>query len=228
MTKTQERSKGNNNNGNAIAIAVNPLLVTPSLLNSWGYIYLAPMNVREAENDTICIEDKAEILREKATEDFLKTLNRIPSEPNEAMQKGIDFERDCYLGKTPISPIIKGGAFQIVGKKETEINGEKVLLYGRLDVLKNGTIYDIKRVRQYKVQKYAKSYQHGFYMDLFQEANEFTYLVYDDNEKLHQETYYRGQYKPTECVVSEFFDWLKEYDLWETYKRFWRKGEKTK
>lgn len=218
MTKTQERSKESNSvaDGNA------PLLVTPSLLNSWGYIFLAPLNVREAESDAICIEDKAELLRAKATEDFIKTLNRVPSEPNEAMQKGIDFERDCYLGKTPISPIIEGGAFQIVGKKEVEINGEKVLLYGRLDVLKNGTIYDIKRVRQYKTQKYLRSYQHGFYLDLFQEAQDFTYLVYDDKERLHKETYYRGQYEPTESIVKEFFAWLKQYDLWETYVRFWK------
>ncbi len=199
------------------------LLVTPSLLNSWAYIFQALLNAKEAESDQICLEDKADLIREKAKREFIETLQRVEKPPNEAMQKGIDFERDCYLGKTPISPIIEGGAFQIVGKKNVTINGVGVLLYGRLDVLKNGTIYDIKRVRQYKAQKYIKSYQHGFYLDLFEEADTFTYLVYDDSEKLHQETYYRGQYTPTETAVAEFFGWLKMNDLWDIYEQNWKR-----
>lgn len=221
MTRKQERSRGSN--GIAVGdINTTPFLVTPSLLNSWAYIFLASQNVREAASDTMCLEDKAEQASERAKEEFIDTLKKVEKPPNEAMQKGIDFERECYLGNTPISPIIEGGAFQIVGKKEVIIDNIPVLLYGRLDVLKNGTIYDIKRVRQYKTQKYLKSYQHGFYLDLFEEASMFTYLAYDDGEKLHQETYYRGQCKPTETVVKEFFGWLKMNNLWEIYEDNWK------
>lgn len=221
MIKTQERSRGSN----GIAVGdtnATPFLVTPSLLNSWAYIFLASQNVREAASDAMCLEDKADQASERAKEEFIDTLKKVEKPPNEAMQKGIDFERECYLGNTPISPIIEGGAFQIVGKKNVIIDDIPVLLYGRLDVLKNGTIYDIKRVRQYKAQKYLKSYQHGFYLDLFEEASTFTYLAYDDGEKLHQETYYRGQYIPTETVVKEFFGWLKINNLWEIYEEHWK------
>lgn len=221
MIKTQERSKENNSITNGDTNAT-PFLVTPSLLNSWAYIFLASQNVREAASDTMCLEDKADQASERAKEEFIDTLKKVEKPPNEAMQKGIDFERECYLGNTPISQIIEGGAFQIVGKKNVIIDDIPVLLYGRLDVLKNGTIYDIKRVRQYKAQKYLKSYQHGFYLDLFEEASTFTYLAYDDGEKLHQETYYRGQYTPTETVVKEFFGWLKLNDLLEIYEEHWK------
>ena len=221
MIKTQERSGISNRDSIADGNVV-PFLVTPSLLNSWAYIFLASQNVREAASDTMCLEDKADQASERAKEEFIDTLKKVKKPPNEAMQKGIDFERECYLGNTPISPIIEGGAFQIVGKKNVIIDDIPVLLYGRLDVLKNGTIYDIKRVRQYKAQKYLKSYQHGFYLDLFEEASAFTYLAYDDGEKLHQETYYRGQYTPTETVVKEFFGWLKLNNLWEIYEEHWK------
>ena len=199
----------------------NSLLITPSLLNSWAYTWLAGDNVREAEADEICIEDKRDLARKKALEEFLKTLNREPIPTNEAMQRGIQYEEDTYKGLTEASPYVEGGAFQIVGKKTEIIQGKEFLLYGRLDCLKGGIIYDIKRVSQYKVQKYLHSYQHGFYMDLFPTAKEFTYLVFDGN-KLHQETYYRNQYKPTIAVVNEFINWLRSHDLLELYLEKWK------
>lgn len=195
-------------------------LITPSLLNSWAYIWLSKLAVKEAESDTISLEDKQDLASKKAYEEFLNTLNRVKTPPNEYMLRGIEFEEECYKGNTCISPIIQGGAFQIVGKKEVEIDQTPFLMYGRLDVLKQGVIYDIKRVSQYRTQKYYYSHQHGFYMDLFPEATQFTYLAYDGS-KLHQETYYRGQYKPTETAISEFKQWLKENDLWETYESLW-------
>lgn len=196
------------------------LLITPSLLNSWAYIWLSKNLVREAESDTISLEDKQDLASERAYGEFLDTLHKVKKEPNEYMLRGIEFEEECYNGNTCISPIIQGGAFQIVGKKDVEIDNVPYLMYGRLDVLKQGIIYDIKRVSQYKTQKYFHSCQHGFYMDLFPEAKQFTYLAYD-GAKLHQETYYRGQYKPTDTVIMEFANWLRENNLWEDYERLW-------
>lgn len=195
-------------------------LITPSLLNSWLYIYECVNKVRESESDTICLEDKQSDAMVKAKGDFINTLNRIPSEPNQYMLDGIQFEQDCYDGKTCISPIIEGGAFQIVGKKNVIINGLNILMYGRLDVLKGGVIYDIKRVQKYNIQKYKWSAQHGFYLDLFNRAYKFEYLAYDGN-RLHREIYYKDEYKPTQEVISEFLNWLNNNNLLEIYKEKW-------
>ena len=197
-----------------------PLLVTPSLLNSWLYIWLSRDNVKESANDAICLEDKQDLAMQKAYDEFLGTLRREQTPPNENMLRGIQYEDDCYKGLTDASPIIKGGAFQIVGKKDVVVDSVPFLMYGRLDVLKNGIIYDIKRVTRYATQKYLHSAQHGFYLDLFTNANQFTYLAFDGN-KLHQETYYRGQYKPTEAILSDFIQWLRENNLWDVYASLW-------
>lgn len=197
-----------------------PLLVTPSLLNSWLYIWLSRANVKESANDAICLEDKQDLAMQKAYDEFLGTLRREQTPPNENMLRGIKYEDDCYKGLTDASPIIKGGAFQIVGKKNVIVDNVTFLMYGRLDVLKNGIIYDIKRVTRYATQKYLHSAQHGFYMDLFPNASQFTYLAFDGN-KLHQETYYRGQYKPTEAILSDFIQWLRENNLWDIYASLW-------
>lgn len=197
-----------------------PLLVTPSLLNSWLYIWLSRNNVKENANDAICLEDKQDLAMQKAYDEFLSTLRREQTPPNENMLRGIKYEDDCYKGLTDASPIIKGGAFQIVGKKDVVVDNVPFLMYGRLDVLKNGIIYDIKRVTRYATQKYLHSAQHGFYMDLFPNASQFTYLAFDGN-KLHQETYYRDQYKPTEAILSDFIQWLRENNLWDVYASLW-------
>lgn len=197
-------------------------LITPSLLNSWANIWNCVDYVRESEKDEISLEDKQSLAREKAFAEFLDTLGRIPSEPNDYMKKGIEFEEECYKGNTVISPIIENGAYQIAGKKVIEVIGLKILLYGRLDVLKGGTIYDIKRVVRYAPQKYQKSYQHPVYLELFPDAKQFTYLVYDDTEKLHTETYYRDECCDVKGVIADFIRWLKENDLFDVFISKWK------
>ena len=202
------------------AIVSSRYLITPSLLNSWARMWTCADFVKEEENDKISIDDKIDIAREKAKEEFINVLNRIPTPTNKYMQMGIDFEKECYDGTTCISPIINGGSYQIVGKKDTKIDGINFLMYGRLDVLKGGTIYDIKRVGRYSVQKYQKSYQHAFYLYLFSRAEKFTYLIYDGNN-LHTETYYRSDCVDIKSVVKMFIEWLKENDLIDIYLNKW-------
>lgn len=196
-------------------------LITPSLLNSWLWIWESAKGAKESERDIMSLEDKKTDAMAKAKEDFLRTLNRVPSEPNEYMLAGIQFERDCYEGKTPISPIIEGGQFQTVGKRNARVDGIDYLMYGRLDVLKGGIIYDIKRVWKYSPPKYAWSSQHGFYLDLFPRAKEFQYLIYD-GDRLHIEAYYPDEVKPTATIISQFSRWLGENGLLDTYKEKWK------
>lgn len=206
---------------NKVENSTETYLVTPSLLNAWGYIWYCESNVKEAESDLVCLEDKILIAREKAYNDFLNALNRVSTPPNKYMLEGIKFEEECYKGNTCISPIIDNGSFQIVGKKEVNIDGMNFLMYGRLDVLKGGTIYDIKRVVRYSLPKYKNSYQHRFYLDLFPSAYKFTYLIYD-GYKLHKETYYRDETIATEIIIHEFIEWLKQNNLIDLYKEKWK------
>lgn len=196
-------------------------VITPSLLNAWLWIYECVNNVRESEKDEISLDDKKAIAQDTAKESFINYLERIPGEPNKYMQLGIDFEEECYQGKTCISPIIKNGSFQVVGTKNIRIKNINFLMYGRLDVLKGGIIYDIKRVGYYKPNKYKWSAQHRFYLDLFKNAKYFEYLIYD-GDKLHTEVYYRENCTPTEEVIENFVNYLEENNLLEIFKDKWK------
>tara|TARA_R100000315_G_C5181176_1_gene105068 strand:+ start:144 stop:779 length:636 start_codon:yes stop_codon:yes gene_type:complete len=160
-------------------------LITPTLLNSLKY-YLG--------------SDYAN------REDFLKTLSREKFEPNEAMQKGIDFENDIQkvcdgtyryydfdcphedksVDKvidyekliTKLGEKVKGGYWQESVKKQFEVAGTKILLYGRCDVIKGDTIYDIKYTKNYNLGKFQESTQHLIYM-FCSGLDKFKYLVSD-------------------------------------------------
>lgn len=200
----------------------NVYLITPSLLNAWGWIWNCEDSVTESEKDEISLEDKKYNARLQAIEDFKKTLARIPSEPNKYMLEGIEFEEECYKGNTCVSPIIEDGAYQIVGKKYITVNGIKFLMYGRLDVLKGGIIYDIKRVWKYSLPKYAKSYQHQFYFELFPNAYKFEYLIYD-GKALHREVYFpNDDTNYISSVIKNFLNWLKVNGMLKLYLEKWK------
>lgn len=195
-------------------------LITPSLLNSWLNIYNCVDYVREGANDTMCLEDKQSIAIEKAKEEFINALKRVRSEPNEYMLAGIKYEEDTYKGQTRATPYVEGGAYQIVGKKEKYIGDRKFLLYGRLDCLKGGVIYDIKKVVRYAPGKYLKSCQHWVYLELFADARYFEYLV-DDGFTLHHEYYHREDMQDVNALINDFINYLKRENLIEIYEKYW-------
>lgn len=198
-------------------------LITTSLLNSWAYIWNCVDGVKEAETDKISFDEKLYNKQKNAYEGFVSALNRIKTPTNEFMQLGIDFEKDCYDGKTEFSKIIENGQFQVVGMKEIEVDGMKFLMYGILDVLKAGVIYDIKRVIKYSRPKYINSFQHNFYFCLYPNVKEFTYLIYD-GYKYHKESYYDVE-KAQDIIdgaIRDFINYLKERNLLEIYKEKWK------
>lgn len=185
-----------------------PLLITATLLNSWKYLF----NNQAGEES-----------QETLYNDFLKVLKREPTETTPAMALGNEFEKECYEGKVEgISEIIKGGAFQLSTSKIETIRNYNFLLYGRIDVLKNGIIYDIKRVGKYSdVQKYYTSVQHVMYLNLIPQAKEFKYLI-SDGECIYTETYDRNDIiEPIETTIINFVNWLKRNDLFDLYVEKW-------
>jgi hypothetical protein len=152
-------------------------LITPTLINSFQYY----------------IEDEFKSPADSRA-DFLKTLSKEKFKPTEAMQKGIDFEADIkakcdgYIlldgEENPnyetvcgeITGIVKDGLWQQTCKKELKIGNQEFLLYGKIDVIKRDTIYDIKYTSNYELGKFLGSAQHLIYL-YCTGLSKFKYLI---------------------------------------------------
>jgi len=197
-------------------------LITHTLLSSWLYA------MRENPYEDLTTETSA-------MDDFIKTLRREPKETSEAMQNGIEFENlvaDILVGHgdrsnswwdaaKAIADELRGAQLQFVAKKTVNICGDEFLLYGRLDALGAGTITDIKFSKRYDRGKYFNSTQHPMYMFLVPGASRFTYTISNGNEVWH-ETYRRDETPPIIPIIRDFIGWLRDRDLYDTYKQYWK------
>ena len=199
-------------------------LITKSLLEAWQYAY-----------------DCSEEYAEEARESFLRALRKEKEEPTEAMLNGIAFENLVYrianggfvgsplpknfAGAKKVAEIIKGSLIQVRAEKEIEVDGESFLVYGILDALKAGIIYDVKFLNKSMggaelAGKYRECSQHPAYLYIVPEATEFNYIV-SDGEDVYIERYERGDSPEIGAYISWFVDDLKRSGLWELYREFW-------
>ena len=183
------------------------LLLTQTLINSWLYLYQCDGEYYE-----------------KCYQDFLKTLKRIPLEDNEIFARGREFETQVLNGEyKEIYDIIKGGSYQVSKKKELVVDNLDFTVYGIADFIKNGVIYDTKRVNQYELQKYQYSSQHLIYLYLFDDCYEFTYLIVDNSDTTYEETYKRNDLTMSiETLIHNFISFLKENNLFNIYLENWK------
>lgn len=196
-------------------------LMTHSLLSSWLYAMKDnPYEDLTTEKDNF--------------QEFLTVLRREPTETNEAMQNGIEFEdlvtnilngdadtdHKWYEAAQKAARYVFGGLAQYRAKAETEIDGVTVLLYGRLDWLRAGVIYDTKFSKGYERGKYVTSTQHPMYFAIIPEAVEFVYIVSNGTD-VWTERYRRDEAADIRVIIADFFSWLKENNLWETYTEKW-------
>lgn len=155
-------------------------------------------------------------------EDFKKVLNKEQFEPTEAILKGFAFEK--YMQENYKETL--NGSYQLRLSKEC---GD-YLLYGILDCLKGGVIYDYKFSQNYEVGKFFGNYQTAMYLELVPEARKMVYLITNkfdsDNEiagDIFREEYERSSVvEPIEITVSKFINWLKQMNLYEVYQENWR------
>ena len=213
-------------------------LITASLLNSYQYY----------------IQDEFKSPADSRA-DFLKTLSRERFEPNEAMQKGIDFEYlikktcdwgnnvkgdwvnllkmkcqklkslgistfsdadnfitkniDYFLCIEEIGNIVKGGLWQQTCKKELTIGNQEFLLYGRTDVIKRDTIYDIKFTSNYELGKFIDSSQHRIYLYCLG-LPKFQYLISDGKEYWIEDYHnHEGIEDELKGMISDFMGYLE-------------------
>lgn len=198
-------------------------LITHSLLSAWSYVFG-------------CWEDG----KEAAYEDFLRTLNRLPSEETEAMRDGKAFEEEVYkeaagLPRKPhpkwesgikkVAAYIRNAPVQVRVKREIQVDGVTYLVYGILDALKAGVIYDVKYVTKSfgsvdLAGKYLDSSQHPAYFYMVPEAYEFNYLVSDGTD-LYKETYTPANTRPIADIIAEFIRSIDGMGLLDLYKEKW-------
>lgn len=184
-------------------------LITSSLLDSWQYLLKGQYGNMS---------------------DFLSTLKRQPHETTKAQQDGFDFEDYMIENYMPT----KNGQYQVkVSKEYTSLNGITYVLYGRLDCLKEGVIYDYKHTNKYEVGKFFNRCQTSMYMELVPEAYKMQYVIgikktqyqiQDVNDcpyNLYLEDYRREEVTPIEDVINRFEEWLNLTNLMETYKQYW-------
>ena len=193
-------------------------LMTQSLLNSWLYVYKAHEDYSEA-----------------AYGEFLQTLNKISKPPNEAMLAGINFEdavNAVTAGKIDpaavtdsvrrVAEIVQGGQPQVALYRNKTIAGIDFLLYGRLDYLKAGTVYDIKFSKNYEVGKFYESIQRPFYFGICPEALWFEYLI-SDGRDVFSERYGRSDdSNALERTITEFMEFLRSRNLLHIYFDKWQ------
>ena len=197
-------------------------MVTHSLLSIWLYaISENPYEDATTERDPMA--------------DFMATLKREPTPTTDAMQKGIDFENlvtaivngagdktnEWYYAANRVAGFVRGGILQYSAKKQVRIGTRDVLLYGRLDALKGGVIYDIKYTGHYEAGKFFDSTQHPMYLRLVPEAREFSYLV-SNGKEFWQETYRRDETADIDRIVANFYDWLDVQGLDALYRQHWQ------
>jgi len=202
-------------------------LITQSLISSWAYTFE-------------CFEG----CEEDAKQDFLRVLRKDRGEETEAMRNGKEFEKEVYLeasgyprkphpnwepGIRAVARIIQGAPIQVKCSRPLEVDGESFLVYGILDALKAGVIYDVKfRNKPFPNSendsgvygKYLNSAQHPFYFYIVPEAYEFQYLL-SDGVELYVETYHREDVRSAASIISEFICSIRGMGLLDLYKEKW-------
>ena len=189
------------------------LRITQSLLSAWEWSF---------KTDT-------------GYEDFLCTLRREKKPPTKAMLDGIAFENvlnnvlkgehiptdhEWYAPITEMARELDGAQQQVNLFRDIEVDGQAILLHGVLDYLREGEIWDCKFSKTYHLNKYLNSPQLLMYLSLVPEARRMTFIV-SDGKYVFRERYPRDIVEPIDLTIKYFYEYLKRYDLWETFTEKW-------
>ena len=129
-------------------------------------------------------------------------------------------EHPWFNAASKVADMVRGAKLQYVARKSVTIEGMDFLLYGRLDALKEGIIFDIKYSGSYERGKFRDSTQHPMYAELVPEAMNFTYVV-SNGYDVWTEVYWFDEISRIQPVIKDFIQWLQEMNLLDTYKEYW-------
>lgn len=187
--------------------------LTQSLLSDWQYSFVM----------------------EDGYERFVKSLNRVPKKPTEKMLNGVAFEgcvnstlngafipedHKWYKPVMELAKYLHGSQQQVALKRDIIVEGVCFELFGVLDFLRAGVIYDTKFSDSYRLDKYLHSPQHPMYFYLVPEARRFEYLSCD-GKFVYKETYYPEDTEPIELTIRQFMRYLEKHNLIETFTSKW-------
>lgn len=168
-------------------------------------------------------------------EDFIKVLNKEEFEPTESILKGFEYEK--YMQENFKETL--NGAYQVKVSKEY---GD-YLLYGIIDCLKGGIIYDYKYTKNYEVGKFFNNHQTLMYLEMVPEAKKMVYLITNKFDKtkypdlnfkdianvkydigdIFREEYTKDMFPETmDSILHKFEQWLKQYKLFDLYVEKWK------
>lgn len=129
-------------------------------------------------------------------------------------------EHPWYEAACKVAGMIQGAKLQYVARRYVTIGGMDFLLYGRLDAMKEGRIFDIKYSGSYERGKFRDSTQHPMYYRLVPEMMNFTYIVSNGTD-VWTEVYWYDDVPRIEPVIMDFLQWLRDMNLMDTYKEYW-------
>lgn len=217
-------------------------LMTQSLLSAWGYALNASDGYEEdAMADFLAVLKRESRERTEAMQngiDFEDMVYKISAgtfspewHPSGGLNPKNGEAMGCYRyprnyeGACKVAEIIKGAPVQIKTSRPLDAAGMNFLMYGILDALKAGTIYDVKFLNKSMgsvelAGKYLDSPQHPAYFYLIPTARKFQYLV-SDGKDLYIETYEPDHTRPIGDIVEEFIHSLESMGLLDTYKKHW-------
>ena len=168
-------------------------------------------------------------------EDFIKVLNKEEFEPTESILKGFEYEK--YMQENFEETL--NGAYQVKVSKEY---GD-YLLYGIIDCLKGGIIYDYKYTKNYEEGKFFNNHQTLMYLEMVPEAKKMVYLITNKFDKteypdlnfkdvskveyevgdIFREEYTKDMFPETmNSILHKFEQWLKQYNLFDLYTEKWK------
>ena len=168
-------------------------------------------------------------------EDFVKVLNKEEFEPTESILKGFEYEK--YMQENFEETL--NGAYQVKVSKEY---GD-YLLYGIIDCLKGGIIYDYKYTKNYEVGKFFNNHQTLMYLEMVPEAKKMVYLITNKFDKteypdlnfkdvskveyevgdIFREEYTKDMFPETmNSILHKFEQWLNQYNLFDLYAEKWK------
>lgn len=129
-------------------------------------------------------------------------------------------EHPWYEAAAKTAGMIRGAKLQYVAQRTETVDGMEFLLYGRLDALRAGEIFDIKYSGSYERGKFFGSTQHPMYFRLVPEAYAFTYVI-SNGYDVWTETYRPEDTAPLEPIIRDFIGFLRLNGLMETYQQYW-------
>lgn len=168
-------------------------------------------------------------------EDFIKVLNKEEFEPSESILKGFEYEK--YMQENFEETL--NGTYQV---KVSKVYGD-YLLYGIIDCLKGGIIYDYKYTKNYEVGKFFNNHQTLMYLEMIPEAKKMVYLITNKFDKteypdlnfkevskveyeigdIFREEYTKDMFPETiDSILHKFEEWLKQYNLFDIYAEKWK------